>query len=368
MPQQHGRTLRLSFAHVANPQLHCEHFSASPDRMSRVLIPRPVGPISRRVVTIEGECLAKQMKLAGSESSRRVYYSILNTVGKLCDRYFPHDRELPSGREAKQPLVDEALRKQPILKMYEDAWPIHMMLTMHRQSRRAGVRRGVMAPFPATTVRAGSCPAAGTGTGTGTGTRPGSRFKPAGVAGTVVVAINSRRPVSGGGTAHATQKRRAVSQPRRARSRSASASIGRTSTVTLSSQPAARAPKTHVHSQRSRDDANAARDATHPPAARTTDSHSRARISVRSNAAPSTSTNKPSGPGAIEAFLRALPQDLGGLLPLFQQFGVVDEDALRGMLRMPAWRSWLYSWVKEGWLTELQFRMVCDGLAQIAFG
>ncbi|KAI0664825.1 hypothetical protein C8Q70DRAFT_1049031 [Cubamyces menziesii] len=288
-------------------------------------------------MTIEGECLARQMRLAGSESSRRIYYGILSTVGKLCDRYFPHDREMPPGREAKQPLIDEA-STHPILFL-----PPLLSRTQRGRSseetadpedgRRAGLHRGIIAPALATTaVRAGSRPEGGTGTRAGPST--GSRFKPADVAGpstsntrpgTVVVAIPSRRT---------TYKGRAASQPHRNRSRSAS-------TETLSSQARPRPPKAHNPSQRAHDDANA-------PA--------------NSNAAVG------KGSEAIKGFLRTLPQDLGGLLPLFLQYGVGDGDALRGMLRMPAWRSWLYSWVKEGWLTELQFRMVCDGLAQLVFG
>ncbi|KAI0336519.1 hypothetical protein GY45DRAFT_1238263 [Cubamyces sp. BRFM 1775] len=229
------------------------------------MIPRPVGPISRRVITTDagGECLARQMGLMSSENDRRTYYSILSTVGKLCDRYFPHDREMPVGRDAKRPLYDEALRRQPILNMYEDAWPISTMLNIHRQARRAGCR-GIIVPFPeAPTIRA------------------------------------------------------------RARNDASAASVQHT---------------------------------THAPVA-----HSDA-----ANAKAAAGAGKSSR--VMETFLRTLPQDLGDLLPVFIQYGVDDDNALRGMLRMPAWQSWLYSWVKEGWLTELQFRMICNGLAQIALG
>ena len=68
----------------------------------------------------------------------------------------------------------------------------------------------------------------------------------------------------------------------------------------------------------------------------------------------------------MTGFLRDLPQDLTGLLPVFVSHGVADEDSLRSMLRMANWRFWIYSWVKEGALTELQFQMLLEGIARLS--
>lgn len=67
----------------------------------------------------------------------------------------------------------------------------------------------------------------------------------------------------------------------------------------------------------------------------------------------------------IQRFLQGLPQDLSHLLPVFIGYGVGDEGALRGLLRAENWRRWLYGWVSAGELTELQFKMVSDGLEAI---
>ena len=188
------------------------------------------------------------------------------------------------------------------------------MLIMHRQGRRAGHRRGIIPPLPATT------------------------------------AVRVVRLVFG----YCELFTILTSQPHHKRSRSTS--ISSLSTVTPTSRPHA-----GPHSQRAHDHANTPEDTAGPPrAARGPDNHS--------NEPRKLNATTHQGSETIVAFLRTLPQDLSSLLPVFLQHGVDDSEALRGMLHMPAWRSWLYSWVKEGWLTELQFRMVCDGLVQIALG
>ena len=66
----------------------------------------------------------------------------------------------------------------------------------------------------------------------------------------------------------------------------------------------------------------------------------------------------------IVGFLSALAQDLSCLEPVFVKHGVGDDATLRGMLQMSNWHSWIYGWVKEGALTELQFRMIVNGLEE----
>ena len=67
----------------------------------------------------------------------------------------------------------------------------------------------------------------------------------------------------------------------------------------------------------------------------------------------------------IERFLGSLPQDLRILLPIFVANGVKDEPSLRGMLRMEGWQRWIYSWVRTGQLTELQYVMIVASLAKV---
>ncbi|KAI0709177.1 hypothetical protein C8Q76DRAFT_742385 [Earliella scabrosa] len=69
---------------------------------------------------------------------------------------------------------------------------------------------------------------------------------------------------------------------------------------------------------------------------------------------------------AVILFLQSLAQDLSFLLSTFVSHGVKDGPSLCSVLGIANWRAWLYSWVKEGMLTELQFKMVCDGFERMA--
>ena len=68
---------------------------------------------------------------------------------------------------------------------------------------------------------------------------------------------------------------------------------------------------------------------------------------------------------AVLQFLRNLAQDLSSLLSVFIRYGVTDRTSLRGVRCMENWRAWMYTWVKEGHLTELQFKIVTDGMEKI---
>ncbi|TBU50716.1 hypothetical protein BD309DRAFT_1025160 [Dichomitus squalens] len=70
-------------------------------------------------------------------------------------------------------------------------------------------------------------------------------------------------------------------------------------------------------------------------------------------------------PVPILDFLSALAQDLSFLLAVFISHGVGDDTSLQSMLQMNNWRSWMYTWVREGVLTELQFQMIVDGLEKL---
>ena len=63
--------------------------------------------------------------------------------------------------------------------------------------------------------------------------------------------------------------------------------------------------------------------------------------------------------------MSTLAQDLSDLSPIFIDHGVSDSASLQNMLRMDNWRAWMYAWVKEGMLTELQFQMIVDGLKKL---
>ncbi len=71
-------------------------------------------------------------------------------------------------------------------------------------------------------------------------------------------------------------------------------------------------------------------------------------------------------PSSVVHFLNTLAQDLSDLLPVFIDHGVGDDASLRNVLRLNNWRAWMYAWVKEGVLTELQFQMIVDGLKKLA--
>ncbi len=68
---------------------------------------------------------------------------------------------------------------------------------------------------------------------------------------------------------------------------------------------------------------------------------------------------------AVLQFLRNLAQDLRFLLPVFVGYGVTDRTSLRSIRSMENWRAWFYTWVKEGHLTELQFKMITDGMVKM---
>ncbi|RPD66078.1 hypothetical protein L226DRAFT_188285 [Lentinus tigrinus ALCF2SS1-7] len=64
-------------------------------------------------------------------------------------------------------------------------------------------------------------------------------------------------------------------------------------------------------------------------------------------------------------FLRDLAQDLSFLLPVFVRYGITGRTTLRSVRCMENWRGWIYTWVKEGNLTELQFKIISDGMEKI---
>ncbi|TBU65878.1 hypothetical protein BD310DRAFT_837180 [Dichomitus squalens] len=53
------------------------------------------------------------------------------------------------------------------------------------------------------------------------------------------------------------------------------------------------------------------------------------------------------------------------LLPVFMVMGVNDPVTLRGLSGMESRDRWLYSWVKEGRITELQFEIIRAGMQKI---
>ena len=64
----------------------------------------------------------------------------------------------------------------------------------------------------------------------------------------------------------------------------------------------------------------------------------------------------------IQAFLQTLVPEQTALLPVFIAMGVSDNAALQGLARMNMRDEFLYSWVKQNLITELQFAVIIEAL------
>ncbi|KAI0374834.1 hypothetical protein BV20DRAFT_1118070 [Pilatotrama ljubarskyi] len=257
-------------------------------------VPKP-RIVSRRITTLDGVCLARQMRLANTDENLKVYYSILDTVGTLCEQFLPHTEKVPSGTEWKRILIEKAIQANPTLKAYHDAWPVTTMIQMHRQSRKKGSRNGIMRT-----------------------TQEASGVSPS------------------GGRSYRANK---AARPQESSSSRGNTAIAASSGVICMRRAAQKTRASQINTNGARTGSDIA----------------------NINAGPSVQKTST----FIEHFLESLPQDLRVLLPVFVDHGVVDEPSLRGMLRMQNWPCWLYSWVVAGQITELQFKMVIDGLAAL---
>ncbi|KAI0709185.1 hypothetical protein C8Q76DRAFT_813379 [Earliella scabrosa] len=81
--------------------------------------------------------------------------------------------------------------------------------------------------------------------------------------------------------------------------------------------------------------------------------------------ASSTTVNARTDP--VLAFLRGLDPEQTDLLPVFVAMGVTDGAALQGVARMSTRDAWVYSWVKENRITELQFTAIVSGFKKMAY-
>ena len=61
-------------------------------------------------------------------------------------------------------------------------------------------------------------------------------------------------------------------------------------------------------------------------------------------------------------FLSALTPTQAALLPLFTTTGIHDKETLNGLSVMDERDTWMYSWVKEGRISEFQFAILKQGL------
>ena len=61
-------------------------------------------------------------------------------------------------------------------------------------------------------------------------------------------------------------------------------------------------------------------------------------------------------------FLSALTPTQAALLPLFTTMGIHDKETLYGLSVMDERDTWMYSWVKEGRISEFQFAILKQGL------
>ncbi|KAI0807365.1 hypothetical protein C8Q74DRAFT_57107 [Fomes fomentarius] len=246
------------------------------------IIPQPA-KVSRRVATVEGDCLARQMGLLNSRSDIAWYFKILGTVAALCDRYLPHNKDMTAVCHAKSVFMAELKEKIPAMGRYEKLWPVNTMVIQHRQLRRAGSSQGIRR--------------------------------------TEKEILDCQRRFS---------RINASAREHRSIAARESAKLAMQGTVMDSG--------------------------TGPTAQKSTRGLRGGQSSINALATEPIS------------FLRSLPQDLSFLLPVFVRHGVVDEPSFRSIARMVKWRSWLYTWVKEGDLTELQFKMVSDRLEEVDAG
>ena len=69
----------------------------------------------------------------------------------------------------------------------------------------------------------------------------------------------------------------------------------------------------------------------------------------------------------VFAFLRGLDPEQTDLLPVFVAMGVTDGAALQGVARMRTRDAWVYSWVKENHITELQFAAIVSGFKKMVY-
>ncbi|KAH9854198.1 hypothetical protein C2E23DRAFT_87238 [Lenzites betulinus] len=268
-----------------------------PHRMSATTLIPPPDKVSRRIkIAPTGRmCLAEQMGLRATPEKRNLYYAICETVGKLCDRYYPYQKPAPDPPQ-RQLMVEKAIRVHPILKTYQNNWPLVPMYTMHRQLRKSGNPTGIR-QYDQLEVRSTSCPP--------TAGRPRSlrdRSSP-------------RRSVMSGSRLQDSSGRKLTPKTSSRRRVSPRSKITVTPTVIASKSPSTTTRKVEKHTD------------------------------------------------FVQEFLRGLPQDLRFLYPVFVGYGICDESALRGLRRMQGWRCWLYSWVRTRQLTELQFKMISDGIA-----
>ncbi|KAI1795927.1 hypothetical protein LXA43DRAFT_1058162 [Ganoderma leucocontextum] len=273
-------------------------------------IPKPHNP-SRRVLKIDGdsESLARQMRLDGNKNKLKLYFDIVNSTGMLCDQYFPFNEKMSGGWNVKpilRVLVPKLLKKFPVLRNYVDLWPITTMISRHHALCKAGSKKGI--------IRSASWQS------------------------------NVIKPTVGGNLSTPNTYTRCMNT-RNMFTRSMKApgykdAAGRSHKLCYS-QDIARRKGTGSNGYN--DDDWEASPLPSSPRAPTSE-----------------------GPPSVVHFLSTLAQDLSALLPVFIDHGVEDDASLRNMLRMNNWRAWMYAWVKEGVLTELQFQMVIDGLKKLA--
>ncbi|KAI0721719.1 hypothetical protein C8T65DRAFT_630991 [Cerioporus squamosus] len=258
------------------------------------IIPKPP-TISRRIIAIDqGLSLADQMKLTGSRANMALYFDIVNTLGILCNRYLPYQRDMHKLAEAKSTLMEEVKRRYPCLEGYEDDWPLKVMITQHRQLQRSGGRGLVRSAHEIESIKQSMRDRKNT---------------------TGCVKSKSRKRSS----RNASTPARSVSQ--------------KGASVRNSQKENAPVPKS--------------------------------RFSTLETISGATVVSDKQPHEAILRFLRNLAQNLSFLLPVFVRYGVTDRSSLRSIRCMENWRAWLYTWVKEGTLTELQFKMVTDGMEKI---
>ncbi|KAH9854190.1 hypothetical protein C2E23DRAFT_884289 [Lenzites betulinus] len=351
-------------------------------------VPKP-RLLSYRIKPGWNNCLAAQMRLASNRKELRIYCKLVAKIAKRSDKYATSVRRIDP-REPKNwhrwlTFVERITDELPILKAYEDAWPV----TAIAQPLPA-MPKGLNSP-PENDVNASNIPddeASHEPDTSDEDSRSSSNASDSGDSGVATPSTHRQQQPT---PPHSTDEGRdggsSPSSASRSGTRKRVASRG---SPGIQIRDGTNSSTTHVHPIKlahgrqffdavcippykrscvSTPDAlapskSASAPGPGPGPARTSIPQASASASapVPSSSSPPTSTNP------VLAFLCALCPAQDALLPVLAQKGVTDGAQLRGLARMPAARrkALLNAWLREDAISELQFAALEAGLAGVA--
>ncbi|KAI0647002.1 hypothetical protein C8Q79DRAFT_925650 [Trametes meyenii] len=311
------------------------HYSDVHNAGSIVLgtIPRPA-KISHSLIPKLDEqgTLASQMRLHSSVCSLKIYCHIMATIAVLADEHgHLFDVEAVKKHSATwKNFLKTVLHQLPIIKSYEDAWPVIEIVREHRRRSKnpdfrslqhLGARHTTDLSIEKTKQSEPPAPSAATKY------RRSNRISlwrsvttahsagPPSISGPVAPGPDVRSEQSPHTESLPIQRRRASRTP---------------DPVRISSPQAVEVPSVVTHDQTA--------------------------VTEKSDAEP------------VAAFLSSLFPDQSALLSVLVAAGITDSVTLDGLARMDARNKWLYGFVREGTLTELQFVAIQTGLDKMMSG